>query len=225
MTASFNLTLDTRAPVVTWGPVHDAVAGETLRIEFLVDEPGLESASITLRDGRVLPMEETVAGELWVLLPEDAPDGQAVARATTRDEVWNERTFTLNVLVSGVPWEPPQPPVAPAGGMPQVAPRLITTPPSRCGARSRYTVTAVSTSRTRLRTRSRYSSPGFRQKVGIRRRLRLLTHDDELLVRVSTRSGGKLLSGGAATASSENTVRKRPEGPGAEDELILLDLL
>lgn len=219
MASTFLLTLDTRAPQLQWGPVSDPNAGETLAVAYLVDEPGVDRASITLRDGRVLPMQ-VWPGQLTVDLPDNTTEGAATIRATTRDEVWNEAAFELVVALTGVPYEEPPPYVPPSGGMPVVAPEVISTPPSACQTRSRYETTAVVTSRSRAWVRSRYNAPGFRSAISIRRRIHVQEGPSLL---TATVSGTTPLRASDATAIA--TVRKRPEGPNAEDELILLDLL
>lgn len=219
MAATFLLTLDTRAPQLQWGPVSDPNAGETLAVAYLADEPGVDRAAITLRDGRVLPMQ-VWPDQLRVDLPDDTTEGAATIRATTRDEVWNEATFELVVALTGVPYEPPAPYVPPTSGMPVVAPDVITTPPSACRTRSRYGTTAVVTSRSRVRVRARYNAPGFRSAISIRRRIHVQEGPSLLTATVSGTTPVRLADTDAITR-----VTKRPEGPNAEDELILLDLL
>jgi hypothetical protein len=50
---NFTLTLDTHAPVVTWGPVTDPNAGEDMTVLYSLNEPALDHATITLVDGTV----------------------------------------------------------------------------------------------------------------------------------------------------------------------------
>jgi hypothetical protein len=223
LAASFVFELDTRAPGVQWGPVHDAIAGELLRVEYLLDEPGLQSAEVELRDGRRLAME-VQATQLVVPLPEDAPEGQALVRAITRDDVWNQATYTLAVPLVGASYEEPAAPVPATGGMPVVQPVIITTE-SRCGTRSAYSATAVATTRTLVRTRSTYSKPGFREKLAIHARARLRTPPDELSVAVVTSTRVQAAGGVAKLGNTATRVTKRPEGPDAEAELIALGIL
>lgn len=138
MTASFNLTLDTHAPVVTWGGVGGTNAGELLQVGYQLDEPALISAELVLSDGRRLAMADTGL-TLELNLPADTPDGWATIRALVRDDVLNEATRTLAVRLTGTIVQPqPEPSV---GGLP--------TPPRPTRRRRRRTVTSRSTVRPR----------------------------------------------------------------------------
>lgn len=214
MSGAFTLALDTRAPQITWGPPDGADAGEELTVPYVLDEPDLESAEIELGDGRVLPMELR-PGVLAVTLPFDTPDGPTTVRAYVRDSVWNEATRTLTVMVGGVPVEPPP---VPAG---------LPSPPQRTVRRisdvsvgtlsADDVVRAISPSITRATVRSRYLAPDQRILRSVTRG-RVESGPDALAVAVP------VLAGAAAGADSD-AVWRRPEGPGAEEDFILLDLL
>lgn len=221
MATPFVLTIDTTAPVVTWGQVLDPNAGEDMTVFYAVDEPGVESAEIMLNGGRIVPMV-VAPDRLTVRLPDDAANGQAQVRAYVRDSVGNNATRTLAVMVAGVVG-PAVPPPAPAGGPPMPEPERVVSPPSsaRCG--SRYSVRATQYGRSRARTRSRYASPGPREVPRIRRRMRALTGEDRTRVFIAGRESVRTRSDSAAHATT--TVVKRPEGPDAEDELFFLGLL
>lgn len=210
------ITLDTTAPQITWGAVDGAVGGEELTVFYTVDEPGVVSATATLRDGRVLPMT-VLADRFTVELPDDTPDGNVTVSVLLRDDVLNSRTSTLPVYVAGV-IGPEPPPYVPPTGLPSPPERtrhMVDMGRTRGRLRSSYEQTAVLTSTTHARVRSRYIVPRPRHR-SIYESL-TVTSVYGVLGRVSTRSGGKL--------AETYTVRKRPEGPGTEDELILLDLL
>jgi hypothetical protein len=120
VSATFDLTLDSHAPQITWGDPTGTEAGDELHVPYTIDEPTVVSASVRLADSRELPMVVT-GTELVVTLPADAPNGNTVVSALVRDDVLNEATRTLTFAIGGVV-TPPAPP-APTGGMPQEPPR------------------------------------------------------------------------------------------------------
>lgn len=143
MPSHFTLTLDTRAPVVTWGAVDGTTAGELLRVGYTLNEPALVSATVRLADGRTLPLDDTGL-TLEALLPPDTPDGNATIRALVRDDVLNEATRTVVVHLTGTVVVVPDSPT-PTPGFPARAPR----------PRRRRPAPVVVTSRTRARVRTR----------------------------------------------------------------------
>lgn len=143
MPSHFTLTLDTRAPVVTWGAVDGSTAGELLRVGYTLDEPALISATVQLADGRTLPLDDTGL-TLEALLPPDTPDGNATIRALVRDDLLNEVTRTLTIHLTGTIVVTPDAP-APSPGFPARTPR----------PRRRRPAPVVVTSRTRARVRTR----------------------------------------------------------------------
>lgn len=215
MTGSFQVTLDTTPPAITWGAVADPVASEEMTVYYTLTEPSVFEATITLLDGRTLPMQ-IYGDRLTVVLPDDAPEGDATVHVVLRDSVWNTATSDLPVRVTGVvsPVGPPAPVGLPSP--PTRAPtRSIDWGDSTAMASSDYSETAVWTSVTRLRVSSRYVTP-TRASWTIRDRL-TLSSSDSVTARVSTVETGKL--------SEDTTIRKRPLGPNAEAELIALGLL
>lgn len=214
MSAYAVIVLDTTAPVVTWGPPSDAVASEELTIPYAVNEPGVEAADVELRDGRVVALA-VGADALSGLLPADAPEGWATVRAYVVDDVGNRATRTLPIYVSGViPVEPvgvsgqPHPPV--------YAPELHRSAPSHAATRSTYAVGVMVTSTGRARVRTSYVTPTRRVvATASRARLSAVWSSSSTLATTSAR----------AATRSQDVLRKRPEGPRAEDELILLGLL
>lgn len=212
MTSWAQVTLDTHAPVVTWGPIDGAVAGEELVVQYLVNEPGVYQAEVTLRDGRVLSMEVN-AGDLRVVLPDDTPDGQTQVRAHTRDDVWNEGQYTLTVAISGVVTEP-EPPV-PVDGAPARPPRLVAFAPSRATASSRDAVSAVVITSSHADTWSYYRAPD--------QRVRFLA--ERLVAASADRVSATASDSVSASASSTDTIWRRPEGPDTEAAMLALDLL
>lgn len=216
MAGFLNLTLDTHAPVVTWGPVVGTDVGEELVQDYTVNEPGVYQAELRLADGRVLPMV-VEATRLRVQLPEDTPEGQAQVRAYVRDDVLNAAIRTRAVALTGIAGEPPPAP-APYAGPPSrdpPAPSLVRWDEAPVHLGSRDRVLARSSAVSRLRTRSRYTVPGTR---AISRRSRLyLSSTTHVAARVEAHS--------AAQTSSSDRLWKRPEGPRFEEELIDLDIL
>jgi hypothetical protein len=212
--SSFLLTLDTTPPVVTFGPVTDANAGEEMSVEYLVSEPGIDHATVTLLDSRVLPMVDTGTA-LTVELPADAPQGQAVVRAYARDDVDNTAEYALELAITGVlPPTPTDEPPRPGWPQPQVV--RVVSAPSRGRAASTYSISAYLTTTSTGRARSMYVVPGTT------RRLRF---GDRLNTSSTYRSRAVIDTASTATTAASATVTKRPEGPGHEEELIFLDLL
>lgn len=219
MPPSFNLQLDSHAPVVTWGPVTDPNAGEDMTVLYALNEPALDHATFTLIDGRVLPMVD-LGDRLTVHLPDDAPDGLAVVRAYVVDDVLNAATRTLNVVVGGVPFTPPPPVPDTQGGFPGTRPRPAPTlihGSSSCqtGSRPDRIVVRQHTT-TSARPRVRYTAPSQRT---IRQRTSARSASSARLTATAP-----FVSSAAVTAGTA-TLWKRPEGPGAEDDLIILGLL
>lgn len=208
----FSLQLDTHAPVVTWGPVDGAVAGEELIVQYLVNEPGVYDATVTLGDGRVLPMA-IGAGDLRVVLPDDTPNGHAQVRAYTRDDVDNAGQYTLVVAVSGVVTEPEVP--VPPGGVPVSAPTTVRFEPSRATASSRDQVSAVVTTTSRGDTWSYYRAPDQRTRFMVER----------IAAASADRLNASVSASASATTGSRDTIWRRPEGPDIEAAIIALDLL
>lgn len=215
MTASFVLNLDTTAPVISWGDPSGADLGEVLTVPYIVNEPGVESATVTLADGRVLVMRVD-ADALRVPLPLDTPQGNAEVRATTIDDVDNEATYALVVALTGV--IPKTPPLIPAG-----IPRLRIPP----GPTIIHDQTVVRCYESPDAIRS---NVGDNATVSVRTRWTATTHTRaRIRERIYTASGGmvkvRIVSGDAASHAFDGQKIIRREGPGGEDELLLLGLL
>lgn len=217
MTSSFQLALDTTAPEITWGAVDGATITETLTVQYILDEPGVQSAELELADSRRIAM--TVApGQLSVVVPGDAPEGWGTVIAVLRDDVWNTATAELPVYISGVlapPAEAPPPSAPPQG--PSFHPVRVETPPSVAMTSDSFTATAVISTTSRVRVRSRYVAPSRKVAFRIRERLAVAS-TYTLLARTES-------SGGVVTGTAEDVVIRRGEGPNAMDELLALDLL
>jgi hypothetical protein len=210
------IVLDTTAPIVTWGQPVDANASETMTVPYLVNEPGIETAEIELLDGRVLAMA-VGAGVLTVTLPDDAPEGLATVRAYVVDDVGNRAVRELPVAVSGVIVTQP-PPVVPEGfpHPPVVAPVLVRIDGGRAQTGSRYTVNVLAYSSSRAGIRTAYSVPGTRVVATLGR----------ATLRTSwTLTATPRASSSAASTREITAIHKRPEGPSAEEDLLLLGLL
>lgn len=120
MSSSFQLTLDTTAPQITWGAQAGATAGELLQLGYTLDEPGIVSAQLELADGRNLALADTGL-TLEAQLPPDTPNGPATVRVVVRDELLNQATRTRTIFLVGVVVIPEGPPAA--GGLPSPARR------------------------------------------------------------------------------------------------------
>jgi hypothetical protein len=215
--ASFDLTLDTRAPVVTWGAVGGATAGELLEVLYATDEP-IASASLWLPDGRRLAMD-VAADRLTLLLPADTPDGVSWIHAY--DDVMNQAPRQA-VNISGVivvpPPEPPVTPGPPQRGQPSFHPDRVETRTrrsrSRGVARSRSSTTRAPR-RVRSRSAIRDSHIAIRTLHAARSRAEI-----ETAARTTRSRDLRARATGASSA-----ITRRREGPGEEDVLALLDLL
>jgi hypothetical protein len=214
MPSSFFLRLDTTAPEITWGPVDGAVLGEEFTIQYVVSEDGwVVSAELELADGRKLAML-VEPDALRVQLPEDTPEGLATVCAYVTDDVDNTATVCTTVPISGVTIVPPY--VPPAGGPPQREPAKRWITAARTRSRHRVVIHGGAASVSFMRATARYTV--HRSSLRSSRS------------RAWTTSHSRVRSHGTTTVSSaglreEWEIRRRPEGPQAEEELLVLGLL
>jgi hypothetical protein len=207
------IELDTTPPDVTWGQETGAVISEELVVPYSTNEP-LATARLELTDGRRLTMV-IEADRLTITLPDDVPEGFHTIRVA--DDVGNATTHPI--YISGViPTEPPvvgfQPPTG--GGLPEGARAHELELRSRARLRASYATTVVvSSTRTVGLARSRWTIGEPGRDFASRARLAVAWSATTTLP--SSTSSVRL--------SSALSVTKRPEGPGAEDELLLLDIL
>lgn len=208
----FRLTLDTTAPLVTWGAPTGTDAGETFSVQYALNETGtVRSATLTLRDGRVLDMA-VAADRLTVALPEDTPQGQALVRAVTRDDLLNEAIREQAFLVTGTLPPAPEPTTTLPIPAREFGP-VVRRSHARATARSRYRTRVAQASPSRVRVRST-----VRVHTGpppTRSRTRARAH-------ASIRVGGGAV--GQARASADWTVTRRDPPPDLVAALML-DLL
>jgi hypothetical protein len=142
----FVLTLDTRAPVLTWGAATGTTAGELLQVGYSLDEPALVSASIRFADGRTFALGDTGL-TLEVLLPPDVPDGNATITALLRDDVLNETTETLVLYIASTVILPePEPPAPGFPARPRRRPRRLAPTVVATRSRTRARARAIATS-------------------------------------------------------------------------------
>lgn len=200
------LELDTHAPVVTWGAVGGATAGELLQVGYTLNEPALVSATIQLADGRSLALTDTGL-TLEALLPPDTPNGNATIRAVVRDEVLNQATRALVVHLTGV-IVTPEPTTAPE------SPGWPVTPRARRPAGPK-----VITSRSRARgVAPMRHSWGTRRYLatGVASSAQAISTSASTSSRATAAAGGVHLAHHVAAASSRavsrGTVRRRDGG-------------
>lgn len=203
----FVLKLDTTPPVITWGPVTNAVATETMTVLYILDEPEMVEATLTLTDNRALQCLVS-SDRITVDIPADAPEGIALLTAKLVDEVGNETLATLDIPVSGtLPPEPPSYPIIPS---PPVEEPWRTR--SRAVTRTRYSVLATRRlpSRATIRSRTRIARGAVTGPPP----------------RTTVLSSGRVRAHVTASSRLQHaehwTVEKRPEGPEAEAEIIAL---
>lgn len=212
----FQLTLDTTAPHITWGAVEGADAGETLIVHWTSDEPVVSaSATLTLPNGAVLDMA-VGADTFTVDVPGDSYQGTAEVRALVEDDVGNVATRVFEFAIGGV--IPPTPVVQQTtGGIPRgpIAPRVVRDR-SGAGISSVYRARAHTSSRSRARAASHYTTPTdrlVRTRAGASASSLITNHEVRIMDRGSTRA-----------AAREDLILRR-EGPDHQAELILLDIL
>lgn len=214
MGATFDLTLDTSAPVVTWGAVGGATAGELLDVRYETDEP-LALAQLWLPDGRRLDME-VQADRLTVLLPADAPDGVSWIHAY--DDVLNP-TPRQAVNIAGVIVVPPDEPPALGPG-----PRARGSHPERVETRVvRSRSRAVATSRTRTSSTTRTRSRVIADSRSMIHRSR--TMKSRGVLRSTARTSTAITYGGGMVQRPRQTIVRRQDGPDETDALVVLGLL
>jgi hypothetical protein len=208
------IRLDTTAPDVVWGPTDGAVLGEEFTIEYVIDADGeIVSAELELVDSRTLAMsvEPTL---LRVQLPDDAPEGLATISALARDDVGNEAVRFIQVPISGEVYVPPFVPGA-VGGIPSEEPKRWHTA-ARTRSRYRVVIHGGATTVSFMRATARYTI----------HRSTLRSSRSRLLTASRGRVRGHVTSTmSSARLHAEWEIRRRPEGPDAEEELILLGLL
>lgn len=201
------IRLDTTPPVITWGPVTNAIASEEMTVLYLLDEPRMVEAHLKLADDRTLAF--TVADDrITVQIPDDAPEGTGVVTALLQDEVGNVALEALNVHITGT-LEPGPPPVPVLPGMPE---------PETLRSHS----TALTHSRYRLIARGRLASQAtIRSRTRIARQPALSSPSG-----VSVRSSGRVRAHVTASSrlqfSDRWTITKRPEGPESEAAILAL---
>lgn len=213
------LTLDTRAPRVTWGPAGGTTAGELLEVLYDVDELGVVDAQLRLADGRQLAML-VEPGRMSVLLPADTPAGWATVSAQLVDDVGNQDTAATSVLLRGAV-VPPVPRPAPGwpAPAPQLAPTRTVTTSGRLLVVGRTAVDrspAATTSMLLVRSNTRR-----RVAPTLAPRWRLVSEATVELVSSSTvaAADGRRR---ALSMSSATRIRRRE---GTEEEALLLGLL
>jgi hypothetical protein len=210
---SFILTLDTQAPVVTWGPVDGNVLGEEFSIQYALDEGQVLSAELKLADGRILAMA-VLPDRLVVMLPDDAPDALATVDAFVSDDVGNTAHRTTEVPISGVPIEP----VGPAG-IPALGPPVEPVHRWRTVAvlRSRYRVIqGATTGMVRVRATVRYT---VHRSTAATARTSLAWGFQSFHTRVRVRSSAR------ARLNDSWTISKKSESHAVEEELLLVGIL
>lgn len=212
MPATVVITLDTRAPQITWGAAGQVSAGELLRVGYTLDEPAITAARLELIDGRVLPVDVLV-DHLEALLPYDTPDGWAQLVVELEDDVGNAAEATLQVRIGGAIVEPSRPPgPGPARRRPEH--RTIVSP----------LVVRVRTGRDRLERRQPHRTVVVQLGAAINRDsppARRRSHPQTVRLRTGrSRLTTSRATSGAITLRSTTTVSRR-DGRQLEEALLL----
>jgi hypothetical protein len=175
VSGSFDLTLRTHAPVITWGALSGYVPGGAFSVAYTLDEPAIIDARLIDFDGVVFPL--TIESDrLTVNLPDTVALGQATVEADVLDDVDNATTRTLTLAIQAT-IIPPQPVQQVVTGLPRETP-----PPRRREEHKR------SRSTLRVRTASRVLVAAVEQTriaVGTEARVRT-TQREHSAVTVST---------------------------------------
>lgn len=119
MSSWFQLTLDTHAPVVTFGAPDSS--GGALSIPYTIDEPSIASAWVV--DSAGLRVDLAVEpSRLYGVLPGTVTAGWATVTAHAVDAVGNAHDYTLAVMLAGA--APAPEPTGPPPSRPSpIAPR------------------------------------------------------------------------------------------------------
>lgn len=148
MPGSFDLTLRTHAPVITWGAIGGYVPGGAFSVAYSIDEPAIIAARLIDFDSVVFPLT-IEPGQLTASLPDTVALGQATVEADVLDDVDNATTRTLTLAIQATIIPPVQPVQQVVTGLPRETPplRRATTKRSRSTVRvrtaSRVLVAAV----------------------------------------------------------------------------------
>lgn len=206
--AANGTTPDTTPPVLTWGPVTDPVASETMTVEYALDDGAVVNAYITFNGGTLtLPM--TIApGLLSIELPSNVPDGEAVVYAVVADAAGNEATYELHVIIVGQV-------TAIQPGYPAVAQKPL--PPERVQWASDAEV--ASSWRMRVTLRSKSLGRVTTTELVLRRNPRSTS---SVVVRTIWATSARRATASAAASSTSEEISRIVEGPVAEEELFLL---
>lgn len=212
MASSVVLTLDTRAPQVTFGAVGGAEAGQLLQVAYTVDEVGVSGAVLQLPGGAGTLTMDVFSDRVEVNLPPDTIGGTGHAVISTVDDVLNVEDFTLDVPIVGIIAASPPPP---SQGLP-TAP----VPPRRRKRRSPMVVESTArvtrTSSARSQARVTAVHRGFQSN-----RMETTAIEGRATHRISSSRIMKT----PVRIVEVTAISRRSEGPRTEDELIFLDLL
>lgn len=97
MTATFEVVLDTHAPVLSVSPGQWAPLTRTLSIPYSLDEPAVLTASFAPFHSAVSYPLYAVEGALVGVLPDGIDGGNGVALVSAADDVLNSAAYTLTI--------------------------------------------------------------------------------------------------------------------------------
>lgn len=215
MGSSVVLTLDTRAPQVTFGAVGGAEAGQLLQVGYTVDEVGVSGAVVQLPGGGGTLTMDVLADRVEVNLPPDAVEGTAHVVISTLDDVLNAEDFTLDVPIVGIIAAAPPPPAS--QGLP-TAPA-----PARRSHRRRRSHAHVGSASIVTRSGSTRSQA---RVTAVHRGFQSIRMETTAVAGCAThRISSSRIMKSPSRIMEVTAITRRPEGPRTEDELIFLDLL
>lgn len=215
--SSFQLTLDTTAPVITWGAISGATPGQTLSVAYTINEPGVVSAEFIDAENQSHPVT-VFADHFECELPDDIAHGQGRLRVLVRDDVDNEAYREQNVRVRTV---------APASSeVPRTTPDRLYGPHRRAvPARKVFLSRTHTGSDARISAREiNRSEATTASSISLRGRS---TRASEARTSVSTfrvTGSGTQVRSFSTTSSTRSDIRlRRHDAP--DEEALLLDLL
>lgn len=217
MASWVQLTLDTHAPVVTFGAADSS--GGALSVPYTINEPAIVSAWVVDAAGLRVDLEVQPT-RLFAVLPANVTSGNATVFAHAVDAVGNARDYSLVVLLAGLAPSPEPPPPSQTG--PGIRPARIAPRPRKfITSRSRLRGSCpAEVQRAAATTRS---AAGTGSSATTRARV---TASSPLAVSSSARAHATVRVADATSARAElsNVELRRRDGRGLE-EALLLDLL
>lgn len=217
MSEFFDLTLDTEAPVVSFGAVSGPVAGSMLAVAYTVDEVATLVATLTLADNRQLVMGDT-GTQFRYVLPLDAPTGNVTVEVEAEDDLGNFATYSTTFPITGAVGIE----IVPTAAQSREAGIVPTADPATVRAIRRSSPWEV-----RSRRRVAASRP---RRVEVEHRTTRIANAEARNVRTFHSSTARVISSSRVVISTaqpetEIAILRQVDGPRTEEALVVLGLL